>query len=85
MRSFTIAIYLFTLTKSDLIANDFSIGRCRDIPVNTRAPVCTFLLCNLLKCAVPNSKEHVGSLGLIETGLHPHVLNKNFSLNVRKH
>ena len=80
-------MYLFTLIKCDLIANDFSIERCRDIPMNTRAPVSTFLLCNLLKCVVLNSKQHVGSpLLLIETGLRPHVLNmENFSLNVRKH
>ena len=80
-------MYLFTLIKCDLIANDFLIERCRDIPMNTRAPVCTFLLCNLPKCVVPNSKQHVGSpLLLIETSIHPHVLNiENLSLNVRKH
>ena len=80
-------LYLFTLIKCDLIANDFSIERCRDVPMNTRAPVCIFLLCNLLKCVVPNWKQHVGSpLLLIETSLRPHVLNmENFSLNVRKH
>ena len=56
------------LIKCYLIANDFSIETCRDIPMNTRAPVSTFLLCNLLKCVVPNSKQHVGSpLLLIET------------------
>ena len=79
--------YLSTLIKSDLIANDFSIERCRDIPMNTRAPVCTFLLCNLLKCIVPNSKQHVGSLLLlIEISLRQHVFNiENLSLNVRKH
>ena len=55
MCSFTITMYLLTLIKSDLIANDFLIERCRDIAMNTRAPVCTFLLCNLLKCVVPNS------------------------------
>ena len=55
--------------------------------MNTRAPICTFLLCHLLKYVVPNSKQHVGSpLLLIETSLRPHVLNiQNFSLNVRKH
>ena len=67
-------MYLFTLIKCDLIAIDFSIERCRDIPMNTRASVCTSLLCNLLKCVVPNSKQHVGS-----------PLLPNFSLNVRKH
>ena len=78
---------LFTLIRTDLIANGFSIERRRDIPMNTRASVCTFLLCNLLKCVVPNSKHHVGSpLLLIETGLRPHVLNmENFNLIVRKH
>ena len=35
--SFTISMYLFTLIKCDLIANDFSIERCRDIPMNTLA------------------------------------------------
>ena len=35
-------MYLFTLRKCDFIANDFSIERCRDISMNTRAPVCTF-------------------------------------------
>ena len=80
-------MYLFTLIKCDIIANDFSIERCRDARMNTRAPVCTFLLCNFLKCVVANSKQHVGSpLLLIETSLRPHVLNmENFSLNVRKY
>ena len=49
-------MYLFTFIKCDLIANDFSIGRYRDITMNTGASVCTFLLCNLLKCVVPNSR-----------------------------
>ena len=85
--SLTTTMYLFTLIKYNLIANDFSIERCRDMPMNTRAPVCTFLLCNLPKCVVPNSKQHVGSPRLlIETSLCLHVLNiENFSLNVRKH
>ena len=80
-------MYVFTLIKCHLIANDFSIERCRDIPMNTRASVCTILLCNLLKCIVQNLKQHVGSpLLLIKTSLCLHVLNvENFSLNVRKH
>ena len=55
--------------------------------MNMCAPVCTFLLCTLLKCVVPNSKQHVGSpLLLIETSIRPHVSNiENSSLNVRKH
>ena len=64
-------MYLFTLIKSDLIANDFSIERCRDIP----------MLCNLLKCVVPNLKQHVGSpLLLIKTSLRPHFIHREFHL-----
>ena len=91
--SFTITMNLFTLIKCDVIANDFSIERYRDIPMNTLAQVYTFVLCNFLKCVVHNSKQHVGSPQLlIETSLCPHVSRmfgnieniENFSLNVRK-
>ena len=40
---FTITMYLFILIKFDLIANVFSIEKCRDIPMNMHAPVYTFL------------------------------------------
>ena len=51
----------------------------------TSLHISVLTLCNLLKCAIPNSKQHVGSpLLLIEISLRRHVLNiENFSLNVQ--
>ena len=70
-------MYLFPLIKSDLIANDFSIERHKDIQMNTRAPVYTFPLCNLLKCVVSSNSDETTKL---RCGCAPSKMMKTSSL-----